>query len=156
MNLNSTVAVAVRRALMVGAISTSVVAPVFAQESASAGAELETIVVTGSRLKQANLESSSPVTQVTAADVATQGVTRVEDLINQLPQLVWRQLDRGHHLQQYLAIHISLLVFFLNNSGQQIRVETISQTFQSDPGRPGGREQLRHQRRTIRAEGTEM
>ena len=86
MNLNSTVAVAVRRALMVGAISTSVVAPVFAQESASAGAELETIVVTGSRLKQANLESSSPVTQVTAADVATQGVTRVEDLINQLPQ----------------------------------------------------------------------
>ena len=45
MNLNSTVAVAVRRALMVGAISTSVVAPVFAQESASAGAELETIVV---------------------------------------------------------------------------------------------------------------
>ena len=34
----------------------------------------------------ANLEGTSPVTQVTSADIATQGVTRVEDLINQLPQ----------------------------------------------------------------------
>ena len=34
----------------------------------------------------ANLESTTPVTQVTAADVVTQGVTRIEDLVNQLPQ----------------------------------------------------------------------
>jgi outer membrane receptor protein involved in Fe transport len=76
----------VRRALVVGAITTSVAVPVaIAQDSAGAD-DLDTVVVTGSRIKQANLESSSPVTQVTAADVATQGVTRIEDLINQLPQ----------------------------------------------------------------------
>ena len=86
MSSTHTVALAVRRALMLGAISTAVVAP-FAHAQDSAGAtELETIVVTGSRIKQANLESSSPVTQVTAADIEAQGVTRIEDLINQLPQ----------------------------------------------------------------------
>ena len=86
MSSTHTVALAVRRALMLGAISTAVVAPfAHAQNSADATA-LETIVVTGSRIKQANLESSSPVTQVTAADIEAQGVTRIEDLINQLPQ----------------------------------------------------------------------
>ncbi len=86
MNLSSPVALAVRRALVVGAITTSVAVPVaHAQESAGAD-DLDTVVVTGSRIRSANLESSSPVTQVTAADVATQGVTRIEDLINQLPQ----------------------------------------------------------------------
>src|SRR5688572_3767697 len=54
--------------------------PAFAQES------IEEIVVTGSRIQSANLESTTPVTQVTAADVVTQGVTRIEDLVNQLPQ----------------------------------------------------------------------
>ena len=86
MSSTHTVALAVRRALMLGAISTAVVAPfAHAQNSADATA-LETIVVTGSRIKQANLDSSSPVTQVTAADIEAQGVTRIEDLINQLPQ----------------------------------------------------------------------
>jgi outer membrane cobalamin receptor len=42
--------------------------------------------VTGSRIRSANLESTTPVTQVTAQDVVTQGVTRIEDLVNQLPQ----------------------------------------------------------------------
>jgi outer membrane receptor protein involved in Fe transport len=55
--------------------------PAYAQD-----AEIEQIVVTGSRIKMANLEGTSPVTQVTSADIQTQGVTRVEDLINQLPQ----------------------------------------------------------------------
>ena len=44
------------------------------------------IVVTGSRIPQPNLTSSSPVTVVTAAEVKLQGTTRVEDLINSLPQ----------------------------------------------------------------------
>ena len=44
------------------------------------------MVVTGSRIAQPNLETTSPVTQVTADDIAVQGVTRVEDLVNQLPQ----------------------------------------------------------------------
>ena len=84
MQPNSNVALAVRRALILGLVPASMT-PALAQEAATAEA-LETVVVTGSRLKQANLESSSPITQVTAADITTQGVTRIEDLINQLPQ----------------------------------------------------------------------
>ena len=75
------VAAAVRRALVMSAVTAAgVAAPALAQE------ELGEIVVTGSRIRQANLESTTPVTQVTAADVVTQGVTRIEDLVNQLPQ----------------------------------------------------------------------
>ncbi|MBL8551952.1 MAG: TonB-dependent receptor [Hyphomonadaceae bacterium] len=44
------------------------------------------IIVTGSRIPQPNLVTTSPVTQITAEDVTTQGVTRIEDLVNQLPQ----------------------------------------------------------------------
>ena len=75
------VAAAVRRALILGAVTAAGTAgPAFAQEN------LGEIVVTGSRIRSANLESTTPVTQVTAADVVTQGVTRIEDLVNQLPQ----------------------------------------------------------------------
>jgi iron complex outermembrane receptor protein len=75
------VASAVRRALVMSAVAAAgVTAPALAQEN------LGEIVVTGSRIQSANLESTTPVTQVTAADVVTQGVTRIEDLVNQLPQ----------------------------------------------------------------------
>ncbi len=74
------VASAVRRALVMGALTAAGAAPALAQES------LGEIVVTGSRIRSANLEATTPVTQVTAADVVTQGVTRIEDLVNQLPQ----------------------------------------------------------------------
>lgn len=87
MSRNIHVATAVRRALVIGVIA-GASSPAFAQQAPAdtEGAVLESIVVTGSRIRQPNLESTSPVTQVTAADITTQGVTRVEDLINQLPQ----------------------------------------------------------------------
>ncbi|MGE3839738.1 MAG: TonB-dependent receptor plug domain-containing protein [Hyphomonadaceae bacterium] len=47
----------------------------------------EDIVVTGTRIPQPNLYTTSPVTQVTSEDITTQGATRVEDMINQLPQV---------------------------------------------------------------------
>jgi iron complex outermembrane receptor protein len=47
---------------------------------------IEDLIVTGSRIPQANLTTTSPVTQVTGEDIDVQGVTRVEDLVNQLPQ----------------------------------------------------------------------
>lgn len=72
---------AVRHTLLISALAGASSMPAFAQD-----AEIEQIVVTGSRIKMANLEGTSPVTQVTSADIQTQGVTRVEDLINQLPQ----------------------------------------------------------------------
>lgn len=48
---------------------------------------VEKVTVTGTRIPQKNLITTSPVTQVTSADVDTQGVTRLEDLTNELPQV---------------------------------------------------------------------
>src|SRR5436190_19135214 len=53
---------------------------------AAASAEVSEIVVTGTRIPTPNLTSVAPVTSVTAADIKAQGVTRVEDLLNSLPQ----------------------------------------------------------------------
>lgn len=65
-------------------------APAMAQTAAAAQADqpsqVSDIVVTGSRLRQPNLTTTSPVTQVTGEDIDVQGVTRVEDLVSQLPQ----------------------------------------------------------------------
>jgi iron complex outermembrane recepter protein len=44
------------------------------------------LVVTGSRIPQPNLTSVSPVTAVTNAEIKLEGTTRVEDLLNSLPQ----------------------------------------------------------------------
>jgi outer membrane receptor protein involved in Fe transport len=45
------------------------------------------IVVTGSRIPQPNLESASPITVVNSAEIKQTGTTRVEDLLNSLPQV---------------------------------------------------------------------
>ena len=50
-------------------------------------AELEALVVTGSRIQRANLVSSSPVIQIEAEDLAFQGTVRVEDMLRTLPQV---------------------------------------------------------------------
>ncbi len=49
--------------------------------------QLEAVVVTGSRIQQTNLFSSSPVIQVEAEDLALLGTVRVEDMLRNLPQL---------------------------------------------------------------------
>lgn len=59
------------------------VGPVEAADTADTGS----IVVTGSRIRQPNLESASPVTVVTAQEFQDTGTTRVEDLVNSLPQV---------------------------------------------------------------------
>ncbi|MEO1241061.1 MAG: hypothetical protein AAFX54_04070, partial [Pseudomonadota bacterium] len=68
------------RSTMLTGVAAAMAAPAFAQDGD------DTIIVTGSRLNQANLASSSPVFQVDADEINTRGVTRVEDLINILPQ----------------------------------------------------------------------
>jgi outer membrane receptor protein involved in Fe transport len=75
-------------------IALTIGAPAFAQDAdvtTDAAAEAEepgqAIVVTGTRLRSPNLESASPVTVVTAEEFALTGTTRVEDLINSLPQV---------------------------------------------------------------------
>lgn len=60
-------------------------APAVAQD-AQQETQLDEVVVTGSRIPQTNLTTTSPVTQVTGEDIDIAGVTRVEDLVNQLPQ----------------------------------------------------------------------
>jgi iron complex outermembrane receptor protein len=70
--------------IITGAALLAFAAPAMAQDEPES--ELEEIVVTGSRIPQANLVTTSPVTQVTSEDIDVQGVTRVEDLITQLPQ----------------------------------------------------------------------
>ena len=78
---------AVQRALY-GAAVASVAASgnVFAQDDS---VELEEITVTGSRIAlDANLVTSSPVTTVNSDEIAISGVTRVDDLLNRLPQVI--------------------------------------------------------------------
>ena len=61
----------------------AVAMPAMAQDAATG----ETVVVTGSRIKSKNLVSASPVTVVGAAEIAASGATRVEDMVNNLPQV---------------------------------------------------------------------
>ena len=49
---------------------------------------LQEVVVTGSRIVQPGLKSISPVTAISAKDIASQGVTSVEDVLNSLPQVM--------------------------------------------------------------------
>jgi len=61
-------------------------APAAAPAATPASSEVSEIVVTGTRIPTPNLTSVAPVTSVTAADIKAQGVARVEDLLNSLPQ----------------------------------------------------------------------
>ena len=67
----------------------------FAQQQAPAATvaqnEIETVVVTGSRIQTPNEISISPVTTITAVDIQQTGYTRTEDLINSLPSVVASQ-----------------------------------------------------------------
>ena len=84
--INNKVSKAVRLAIAFGAASTA------AFSSSSIAAEdgiekVERIQVTGSRIKRTDLETSSPVTVMTAEEIKLSGFTRVEDVLNQLPQI---------------------------------------------------------------------
>ncbi|WP_374526072.1 TonB-dependent receptor domain-containing protein [Sphingopyxis sp.] len=68
--------------------------PAFAQQGDAAAAEETadaategTIVVTGSRIRQPNLESANPVAVVTGEEIFETGGISVGDLLNDLPQL---------------------------------------------------------------------
>src|ERR1700722_13356137 len=81
---------AIRGILAGGALVTSINV-VNAQQAAVATAAPDTslaeVVVTGSRIAIPNQTSISPVTFVSSAEIQQSGVTRVEDLLNQLPQV---------------------------------------------------------------------
>ena len=86
MSRSSQISRAVRQALVLGAVAATGSLPAMAQQAAKA-VEIETVTVTGSRIPQPQLESVSPVTTVSAEQIQQTGVTRVEDLLNTLPQV---------------------------------------------------------------------
>ncbi|MGE0044333.1 MAG: TonB-dependent receptor [Hyphomonadaceae bacterium] len=74
--------------IMAGAAVTGLAGPAMAQDGD------DEIVVTGSRIPQPNLQSVSPITQVGSEQISGRGVTRVEDMLNELPMTMAGQ-DSG-------------------------------------------------------------
>jgi outer membrane receptor protein involved in Fe transport len=79
------------RAVLAASAASSII-PVAMSQTAPAtetdNAALQEVVVTGSRLQQApNAVSISPVTTVTAIDIAQTGLVRAEDILNNLPSV---------------------------------------------------------------------
>jgi iron complex outermembrane receptor protein len=101
--LNPIVGRFVRMALFGGgAFAASVATHSSTAEAATAAATasdtsttLEEVVVTGSRIATPNIDSISPITAISAGEIANSGVTRVEDILNSLPQVV---ADQGSGL----------------------------------------------------------
>src|SRR5215472_13892696 len=58
-----------------------------AEPAEAAAAPLQEVVVTGSRLRTPNETSISPITSVSATDIQASGLTRVEDVLNNLPMV---------------------------------------------------------------------
>ncbi len=87
---NHTLRLAIRAVLGGGSLAASLAnaqtAPATAANAAPAE-QLQEVVVTGSRISAPNQVSISPVTFVSALDVQQSGATRVEDLLNSLPQV---------------------------------------------------------------------
>ena len=59
-----------------------------AQQTLGANAQpvIEEIVVTGSRLARTDLTSTSPITVLGDEEIDSRGISRIEDLVNTLPQ----------------------------------------------------------------------
>lgn len=80
------IAKAVKLALLAGvAVSTLSTPAAFAAEEDEA--KDEKITITGSRIKRTEIESSSPVQVTSSEEIALSGFTKVEDLMNSLPQV---------------------------------------------------------------------
>jgi len=58
-----------------------------AQDQPAAADTITTVTVTGSRIPQPQIEAVSPVTSVSAEEIKQTGATRIEDLLNTLPQV---------------------------------------------------------------------
>lgn len=82
---------AITLALVVSATTALGTGVAFAQEQASDQQEtastLDTVVVTGTRIQSKTITASSPVTEIQREEFQFAGATRVDDLVNQYPQL---------------------------------------------------------------------
>jgi len=84
---NSKVAKAIRLAMMFGAAATASVSTSAFSAEEEAAEDVERIEVTGSRIKRTDMETSSPIQITSAEDLKVSGLTRVEDMLNTLPQI---------------------------------------------------------------------
>ncbi|MFC0444293.1 TonB-dependent receptor domain-containing protein [Pseudidiomarina halophila] len=87
---NSKMAKSIRLALMFGGASLAMSGTAAAQAQADeeqAEEAQERITVTGSRIKRTDYESSSPVQITSSEEIKASGFTRIEDLMNSLPQV---------------------------------------------------------------------
>src|SRR5450755_3444597 len=80
------------RAALAAAAATAVVPVALAQTATTTTAPandtaLQEVVVTGSRIQSLNIQSISPISSVTAVDIQATGLTRVEDILNNLPMV---------------------------------------------------------------------
>ena len=66
----------------IGAIGASACLPALAQEG-----QIEEILITGSKIQRANLESSSPITQLDSEQLTLTGITRIEDAMASIPAI---------------------------------------------------------------------
>ena len=65
----------------------ALVGATLALSSTLTSAQVQTLEVTGSRIRTVSAESSSPVTVMTAEDIAASGVTNLQDLLLQMPEM---------------------------------------------------------------------
>lgn len=90
MYTNSKVAKSIRLALMFGGASLALSGTAAAQDTSEdeAGAEAqERISVTGSRIKRTDLETASPISVFTAADLEASGYATLEKFVHSLPSV---------------------------------------------------------------------
>lgn len=106
MRANSTLAKAVRFALISGAATAALTTSiVYAAED---GAKVERIEVTGSRIKRTDMETATPVTVLSADDMAKQGFTNVQDALQSLTSTTGAMTTQSVHGFTPAASSISL------------------------------------------------
>ena len=66
---------------------------------ATPSADVETVVVTGTLIPTGTSETVSPVTQIDSELIRQQGTTRIEDMLNRLPQ-VYSSLSTSSNLMK--------------------------------------------------------
>lgn len=90
---------AVRYALYTGAATAAFAgAPVVAQEQEQAASKLETVLVTGSRIRQVELENEQPVLTISRADIEKQGFQSVADILQNISAMGAPPLSRASPL----------------------------------------------------------
>lgn len=99
---NKKLTTAVRAALVIGSLVMT--GSVFAQDANSAttdqatpekAKELKTVMVTGSRIRQVDIETSQPVFVVDRAEIQKQGFNTVEDILQNIPAMGAVSLGRA-------------------------------------------------------------